>query len=98
MRKLNDQRPLCIVERDGCSALHYTDIVYPRQQIEVFKRIAGLCRPQLVRFECAFTYHLFDLIAAVWTVPAGAFVKGALAEEDAEILFLCFLRGKGHAK
>ena len=98
MRKLNDQRPLRVVERDGCSALHYTDIIYPRQQIEVFKRITGLCRPQLVRLERAFTYHLFDLIAAVWTVTAGTFVKGALTQKNAEILSLCFLRGKGHAK
>ena len=98
MRKLNDQCSLRIIERDRRSALHYTDIVYPCQQIEVFKRIAGLCCPRLDRLESAFPYHFLDLIAAVWTVSAGTLVKGALTHKNAEILFLRFLRGEDHAK
>ena len=98
MRKLNDQCSLRIVKRDRRSALHYTDIVYPCQQIEVFKRITGLCCPRLIRLESAFSYHLLDLIAAVWTFSAGPLIKGALTQKNAEIRFLYFLRGKGHAK
>ena len=91
----NESLPLGGGERAALAAAEQAEMVDILQQRKVLEGVGCLCCALLTVLQRTFADHSLDLAPGIGTALAGAFVEGALAQENVEIPGFQLLRRKG---